>query len=441
MSKKKIGYMTFGRDDFSYGIALVLSKIDRQKYDVFRVTPKTARLVDVLLFSIFWWEHYYNLASFLRLAGIEKKKHPRPRIIIGGFNTFSPVPLLQYADAVVVGDGEEVIEDALEDRQNKSILRDGDTSVEWATCNDLTPFILDTSDISRVELCRGCRYKCKFCAVGHLKRYRELPVEKAEEAIRATKSKRISLFAPEPTLHSNNQAITELCERYRKIRQDSDIRIDRIGVTRDSVPRVGLEGLSERLRKSVNKPYTDDYVIEKIKVLMASGAKGIFFYLILDLPGETDEDWEAFRSLLTKIGNIPGSDKFLIKPSPSVFLPTPHTPLGGAEINWDRDYAGKWWDFFRGGERLRNGKHWEAMIAERCRVFRPHSRVLSMAATRAGAEFYEMEKELYRNKAYRCTDRPTITDKRMVEKVIGKYREDLYCGEVDRLDNPVKISR
>jgi len=51
----KVGYLTFGRDDFSYGMALCLSRL--KDVELFRVTPKTAKYVDVLLFSCFWWEH------------------------------------------------------------------------------------------------------------------------------------------------------------------------------------------------------------------------------------------------------------------------------------------------------------------------------------------------------------------------------------------------
>ena len=83
----KIGYLTFGRDDFSYGLALCLSRL--KDVELYRVTPKTAKYVDVLLFSCFWWEHIYLLADFLRKAGIKKSDTVRPQIIVGGFNTFS----------------------------------------------------------------------------------------------------------------------------------------------------------------------------------------------------------------------------------------------------------------------------------------------------------------------------------------------------------------
>jgi hypothetical protein len=43
----KIGYLTFGRDDFGYGLALCLSRLEG--HEVYRITPKTAKYVDVLL--------------------------------------------------------------------------------------------------------------------------------------------------------------------------------------------------------------------------------------------------------------------------------------------------------------------------------------------------------------------------------------------------------
>ncbi len=412
----KIGYLTFGRDDLGYGLALCLDRL--KKHEVYRVTPKTAKLVDVLLFSCFWWEHIYLLADFLRKANIKKTDSNRPKIIIGGFNTFNPVPFMTYADFIVCGDGEEILTD---------VLNGEDPGLTWRNVSLLPGFCHETNDIARIELSRGCKFRCRFCAVSHLKPYRETPIEEIERCLKETKQKRVALFAPEPTLYSQDKEINAMCERMGKIRLDSDVRLDRVGDRPYRVARVGIEGISERLRKSVGKPYKNEYIIEQMDKAIKAGRGGIFFYIILDLPGEQEEDWEEFNGLLRKIGEISGASNFVLKPSPSVFMPNPHTPMEYDSIHWDRDYISKWREFFRGGE---NHKKWEVMMAERSRIFKPSMRILSMISTRAGEEFFEIENELNKKKIIgiscrriACQSLPNLL--RVLQKYGGPEK---YCG-------------
>lgn len=422
--KNKIGYLTFGRDDFGYGMALCLSSLN--EYEIYRVTPKTARYVDFLLFSCFWWEHIYLLADFLRRAGI--KKGGEPRIIVGGFNTFNPVPFQVYADAVICGDGEEVL---------SSVLSGADPILTWNNVWPLQAFCHETNDIARIELARGCRYRCRFCAVAHLKPYREVAIDDIEIALKSTRLKRVSLFAPEPTTHTNDKEITELCHWLGKTRTDSDVRLDNLSKRSDSVPRVGIEGLSEKLRKSVNKPYSNKRIVKIVQEAIEQGRKGLFMYLILDLPGEQDEDWQEFKSLLDEIGKLPGAANFLLKPSPSVFMPSPHTPMEYESIHWDRDYQEKWKSFFGRGE----DRQWEVMIAERSRVFSPAMRILSMLSTRAGEEFTEIETELTKTKTIQISSgRVKCNSEKSLLKILGNYGgSDRYCGRLDETQAPWKI--
>lgn len=420
---KKIGFLTFGRDDFAYGMALVLSSCSGEPY---RITPKTARLVDQILFSCFWWEHIYLVADFLRKSNIDLKRKDRPEIIIGGFNTFNPVPFADYCDYVFVGDGDGfgTLGDA-EISKHKYTLESKSVLFRRAP---ITPFIHETNNIARIELSRSCKFKCKFCAVSKLKTYSELTPAEVDKLLKQTRMKRVSLFAPEPSLHSSNDEIDRLCRYHGKTRIESDIRLDSIGEKGNAVHRVGLEGISYKLRKSVGKGYKHDWVVNKIDECIKNGHRGIFFYIILDLPGEDEGDWQEFKTLLEDIGKLENAKDFVIKPSPSVFMPSPHTAMQYNKINWERDYKNIWMKFFRPHQGY---KGWDVMIAERARVFSPAMRILSMLSTRAGAEFYDIEKELSNKKIIQISSgRPKCNSLDKLLKCLEHYGGvDKYCGE------------
>lgn len=423
--RQRIGYLTFGRDEFGYGLALCLSELRR--HEVFRVSPKTAKIVDWLVFSCFWWEHIYVLADFLRKANIKKADGERPRIVMGGFNTVNPVPFLAYADFVVVGDGEGILPRLMAGELPDNVMTDDKKTCSYG-CADMKPFCHETNGIARIELARGCKAKCTFCAVTHLKPYREVRADQIKSVLKTTKCKRVSLFAPEPTMHSQDDLISIICHNYGKVRVDSDVRLDRLDKRSDSVPRVGIEGLSEKLRKSIKKPYKNETIVEAVRKAIADGRRGMFMYLILDLPRETTEDWEEFRELCKIIGELHGSDKFVLKPSPSVFLPTPHTPMQYDAIHWDRDYHAKWEQFFGRGD----DRDWNVIMAERSRVFSPHMRLLSMVSTRAGEEFSDFERLATHNDAIGISGgRPIVRDRKKLEKCVERFGGiGKYCGEI-----------
>lgn len=446
--KNKIGYLTFGRDDFGYGLSLVLSRLSG--FYVYRVSPKTANYVDYLLFSCFWWEHIYLLADFLRNAGIKKENTDRPEIIIGGFNTYNPVPFLDYADKVFVGDGESALVDYL-NRKNIESIYIGQKSVEYKTESTLSAHCHVTNDIARMEVARGCKFKCKFCLVSHIKKYREVPFDQIEEKLKGIKQKRVSCFAPEPHLHKKESDIQALCDRLGKSRMDTDVRLENLNRRVHSViPRFGMEGMSERLRYAVGKKYSDDFIIETFEKAIKTGLKAVTFYLILDLPGEDDEDWLALDNLLGRVGKIKGSDNFTLFPFPNTFNPNPHTPLAFNGINFDRDYYKLWqkmfcWDGNRGAEG-RGGKEkgnpWGVKVVAKSRIPVPASRILSMISIRAGSEFFEIEKELTEKKILKIkSGRPSCSDLDGLVRVLGNYGGvDRYCGPLDPDgDHPWKV--
>ena len=428
-----VGYMTFGRDELCYGLEQVLRPL-RSKHDVRPVDWRTMAWADVVYVSVFWWEHVWAYHDVLLRANWRVGQ--RPRVVVGGFNTANPWVFHNWADAIHVGDGEECAERLLTDRCEHCF--DGGP-ILWHNAR-LAPILHVTNGIGRIEIARGCKYACRFCQVSWQKAYREADKDAVLGLIRqAARSgiSRVALFAPEPHTAKNEAVYNIECKARGLHRLDSDTRWDNVGPERSAPPRIGVEGISERLRASVRKPISDEQIIDIVARHSRSGGRRVFMYLILDLPGEGPEDYEAFGDLLRKIDEIPGlSDAdFSLCPTPNTFMPAPHTPLAWERIHADIDYRQVWGAMFRRGSGQRP---WKVKIAERTRIYRPQARILSMIATRGGAESPDLMRRLLRDRLVEVSDgRITRIDSRIYTEV----DHGRYCGTYEKGQGPWEIVR
>ena len=395
---KKIGHITFGKDDFGYGLSYILNKNNIHSK---RASFKTAKHFDILLFSCFWWAHVYDFWGFCVKAGVGNKKK-KPEIIVGGFNTFNPWVFLPMAHKVCVGDGENVVLDAIHDRHNESIFTGAEKSVVYANADiSQNTYAYRHGDISRVEIARGCKYKCKFCQLTHLKKYREVDLESVKAALDNVETKRVAIFAPNGMTHKNYHEINRYAADIGLSNVASDVRYNEIEQYENSnVPKMGIEGISYRLRKSIGKPLTDEKFLKvldvRAKQCYEKGYKPcLHSYFILDLPGEKESDWFDFAALLEKINDCEFANDFTWILTANVFMPAPHTPLEDDEVHIDRDYQKIWKTAVSDRERA---QPYNFTLTGRHSIFSPYSRLLSMIATRGGPEVGDIIYNIINNK-------------------------------------------
>jgi len=408
----KIGRVTFGKDDFGYGMAYILWKNGIESK---RAGIKTAREFDVLLFSIFWWAHVYKFYAFCHKAKVGGKRET-PHIIVGGFNAFNPNVFFPFAHQVVVGDGEDVIMAALKKEYHSSIYTGREKEVIYADSDIKTNnYVYDHTDISRIEIARGCKYKCPYCQLTHLKPYREVNLESVIDALNNVKTKRVGLFAPNGMTHKDYDKIIDHCISLSLTNIASDVRYNEIDRYRNSnTAKVGIEGVSYRLRKAVSKPITNEkflkLLINRANTCRKLGyAPSIETYFILDLPTEDESDWKEFQDLLDMVDKTKELNDLTWIMTANVFMPGPHTPFENEVIHLDRDYKSIWREAITDFKR---DKPYNFTIGGRHSVFSPYSRLLSMIATRGGKEAGEI--------IYNIT-----ANENLKRALLGKWRKSL----------------
>jgi radical SAM family uncharacterized protein/radical SAM-linked protein len=228
---------------------------------------------DIIGFSLLYELNFTNILTMLDLSGqpfyARDRDASHPLIIAGGPCTFNPEPLADFFDAVVIGDGEEVIVELAEtwlkwkdtEGEREEILRtwsrlrgvyvpsffDADigtqgfqvltsrfpeyTTVQKAVVSDLNqvsypdcpvvPFGRPIHDRLSLEICRGCTRGCRFCQAGMIyrpvrERTPEMLLSLAERSLANTGHGDISLLSLSTgdytAIHMLMQGLMDRCE-------------------------------------------------------------------------------------------------------------------------------------------------------------------------------------------------------------------------------------
>jgi radical SAM superfamily enzyme YgiQ (UPF0313 family) len=389
-----IGKLVFGKDGLNFGLELCLA---RAGLKAFPVTAATARGCDILLVSMFWYRNLYELAAFLRKAGI-RKGTGRPWIVAGGMQaTMTPEAVAGLVDWVFVGDADDHLGAVIQEIESSgtcthpNIYSAGMDSVPIPAQCAPSGFAIKTNESGgtlRCEIARGCKYKCAFCCLAGLKPYTEVPFSEIEPHIKAAKGKRSSFFAPERTCHSEWPKIKSALKRYNVHDMGQDARLEHLQEVDGATVTFGLEGLSERLRRSIGKPFSDDMVIDRMGRFVESrkNVARVSVYFIAGLPGENESDWDAVWSLFEKIGKAEWSRRLVLCPVLNPLSPKPYTRLADAQIDLFADYEARWKKLLR-----RDGGQWGFRVIETL-VWGPLERTMDALVQRGGAASAEIIK-------------------------------------------------
>jgi radical SAM family uncharacterized protein/radical SAM-linked protein len=337
---------------------------------------------DIVGFSLQYELCYTNVLNMLDLSNIplfSKDRDERfPLIIAGGPLTFNPAPIADFFDAMVIGDGEEVVLEicslALQWKEAKakkenilkslsqlegiyvpSLHNDGQkirkrvvsdiNQTPFPTC-PIVPYMKVVHDRLNIEIARGCKRGCRFCEAGFIHRpYRERSPKVIHEilntSLKQTGYEEISLLSLSAGDYSCiGPLLSDLMDQYesKKVAVSfPSLRIENIvGHLAEEVKRVRKTGFTiapeagtERLRRVINKELDETVLFQGISDLFAKGWKNIKLYFMMGLPTEKEEDLRGILDLSRKIASLGAKQKIHphINVSVSTFVPKPHTPF------------------------------------------------------------------------------------------------------------------
>lgn len=339
---------------------------------------------DAIGFSLQYEMSYPTLLKMLEMAQIPYKNKDRkdddPIIVAGGPCAYNPLPMSEFIDVFMIGDGEDnVIEicqilektKGLPRQERIKALVEGENSGRWSGSiggdvkKRISQFELDTAltsypipfsssvqDRAVVEIRRGCGRMCRFCQAGHV----SLPIRErsAEDIIKITKDlvkntgyDEYSLLSLSSNDYANiNEVIKELAVDFNDKKISVSLpsqRIDGFNLelanlvqsVRKSTITLAAEAGSQRLRDVIKKNITEEQIIKAITTLYENGWSRVKLYFMCGLPTETLEDMDEMAELLEKIKDECKKIKREkgIKHSMdmtctlSIFVPKPFTPF------------------------------------------------------------------------------------------------------------------
>ena len=339
---------------------------------------------DAVCFSLQYEMSYPTVLKMLEMSGIPYKNSDRsesdPIIIGGGPCAYDPLPVAEFFDVFMIGDGEESMVEvcqilertkglprierikALTECENSgrwSIITGGKVrkrivqlDYDKAIKSYPIPFSSSVHDRAVVEIRRGCGRMCRFCQPGHVtlpvrERSAEEIIKIAKELVQNTGYDEYSLLSLSSNDYSNiNEVIKELAVDFNEKKVSVSLpsqRIDGFNLelanlvqsVRKSTMTLAPEAGSQRLRDVIKKNITEDQILDAVLTLYENGWSRVKFYFICGLPTETLEDMDELAELLAKIkyrtkqikkekGLKHGMD---ITCTLSIFVPKPFTPF------------------------------------------------------------------------------------------------------------------
>jgi radical SAM superfamily enzyme YgiQ (UPF0313 family) len=298
-----------------------------------------------LLFSVSFEPDLVGLVQMLELGGLPPLTAERcadaPLVIAGGLAaSLNPEPLAPFVDLVGSGEAEALLPSLLpllrEARSRGELLEGASALPGWyATRGGPQPVRRQWAPLSRpcapvvlaaeaafaghvdLEISRGCQWRCRFCAAGHVVTpYREHAPAALEELIAwgLNRRGRIGLVGTDVSDHGH---LLDIAERVWRLGGEVALPSLRVESLRpgsaagrliaERPPHsltLAVEAGCESLRHGLGKRLSDDKVRRAVQTAARAGVHKLRLYFLVGIPGELPEEVEAIATLATELQRI-----------------------------------------------------------------------------------------------------------------------------------------
>lgn len=212
----------------------------------------------------------------------------------------------------------------------------------------IVPYIDTVHERITVEVMRGCPGRCRFCQASFTRRpirYRSVDkiFEIAKSAYHSTGFDTVSLLSLSTADYPDLEKLLEKTFEYfapkhvgvslpsLKVDQQLHLLPKFVKNVRKSGLTIAVEAASEKLRRLINKPITDENLFSAVDAAYASGWSRLKLYFMVGFPGETEDD---IKRIIDLSYNLARTRKRVAKRPADInlavswFVPKPHTPFG-----------------------------------------------------------------------------------------------------------------
>lgn len=342
------------KDKGSIGAYYIQYHAEMAGYKIDRLRQTEAGY-DVELISV------HHSSDFERLKKMEKKATWR---LVGGHPMQNnPRPVIPFADAICIGEGETWIKKVLKildetrDIEKLSSLSGTIVCKNWVDGQPLPPANIENplpdnppylnhagtkSAAWYIELGRGCPYRCDYCELGYSVPYRRYDADHIKKVIDMADpniTKKINFFAPDEASHPDYNDIYAYAKSKWNVANFSSMRVESIlknipKVNKNHLIRIGIDGLTEETRKRVHKKITDDMIYEFFSQMIARGHINFKIFMIIGYPWDTEKDFDKWSELMERLFSIPLQKNVSLRIKWTPFIPQPCTPLGQEKPNY-----------------------------------------------------------------------------------------------------------
>ncbi len=289
------------------------------------ITPVDPHDADIILATVSSQQGVSQLRGALRRAN-----NKRAAVVLGGGGCFAPAIFDKYITVACVGEGAHFMDVLLRDGLDaaKSLPEawvPGETRkvIPSADFPWSLPPVNNPDGTVRLFGSRGCRYKCLFCQTGWEQPYvtNPHPVKLRAQAHALDRAGVRLAIVTNDGADVGVQLAGQ--QEFLSVRFSNLKRLMPLSRAQVKGVRIGVEGVSERLRTAVGKPVDTDELLSVTFDLLGAGV-GVRWFFVAGLPGETWSDYEELRYAVKALGRMPkGCAMFNFH----AFIPQPAAPL------------------------------------------------------------------------------------------------------------------